>query len=229
MINFNRRNVNIISFFISSVIFIIIVFFINFPFDMKDSEKNFTDFFEVDNSNPKQLVNNEDKANDIGENSKEDVVQNEVVENNETTQNNDGNNEIQVEDIKNWTLEIKALNMIGPIKQMENDFPDENYINHYKETAIIGDNIALFAYNFGASKNYFANLKDLRPNDEIIYTVNDKTKKYKVISNKIIEKESLNINLYDNNQEVSCLKLFTNVIDLEDKLRYICAKEIIDI
>ena len=106
---------------------------------------------------------------------------------------------------------------------MEQNTPEE-YIGHFKNTSILGNNVALIAYNFGTSTNYFANLKELKVGDEIIYTVNDIVKKYKVFSNQIIEKESLNSILFENNQNDATLKLFTYVKDLDTKLRYICAK-----
>lgn len=137
--------------------------------------------------------------------------------------------DIDVASIKEWSLEIKALNLNAPIKEMQSDFPDENYIGHFNESSILGNNVALIAYNFGKIKNYFANLKDLKPDDEIIYKVNEHIKKYKVISNQIIEKESLNSIINDNNENKSTLKLFTYVKDLDNKLRYVNAKQIIDI
>ncbi len=145
------------------------------------------------------------------------------------TLNSSISEDIELTSIKEWYLEIKALNLSAPIKEMQSDIPDENYIGHFNESSILGNNVALIAYNFGKDKNYFANLKELKPDDEIIYKVNRYTKKYKVISNQIIEKESLNLLIKDNNENKSTMKLFTYVKDLDTKLRYVCAKEIIDI
>ncbi len=195
MINFNKTNVNIISVFISSIIFFIIFFILNYP-------------------------SNKLKKQDISENRKS--VSNETLNSNILE-------DIDVASVKEWSLEIKALNLSAPIKEMQFNIPDENYIGHFNESSILGNNIALIAYNFGKSKNYFANLKDLKPDDEIIYKVDENIKKYKVISNQIIEKESLNSTIKDNNENESTLKLFTYVMDLDTKIRYVCAKEIIDI
>lgn len=192
MINFNKKNVNIISVFISSIIFLIIFFILNYPSN-KLKEQNI--------SENRSSVSNETLNSDILE-------------------------DINVASIKEWSLEIKSLNLKGQIKEMDGEYPDEDYIGHFKESTILGNNIALIAYNFGKNKNIFANLKDVKPNEEIIYTVNDKIKKYKVISNQIIEKESLNFIINDNNENESILKLFTYVMDLDDKIRYLCAKEI---
>ena len=191
MINFNKFNVNILSFFISSIIFLIIISIINYP---KPSNKNNLSIMK--NSN---IDLNEVKSETIKE-----------IE------------------ITKWTIEIKSLGINANINQIEGNTPNEDYVGHFKDTDILGKNIALIAFNYGATNNYFANLKDLKAGDEVIYTVNDKIKKFKVIYNQIIEKESLKSILKDyNNRE--CLKLFTYIKDLNNKLRYVYTEEIIDI
>ena len=186
MINFNKRNINILSFLVSSIIFIFIVSILNLP-------------------------NQYSKSNTMSNN-----LFNKLEE--------QKSKEIDLNEIKKWDLEIKSLNIKGPISEMEQDTPEEEYIGHFKQTSILGNNIALIAYNFGKTTNYFANLKELKVGDEIIYTVNDTVKKYKVCSNQIIEKENLNEILAEKNQSEDTLKLFTYVKDLDTKLRYICAK-----
>lgn len=186
MINFNKRNVNILSFLVSSIIFICIVLPLNYSEKYSDSN----------------------------------IVENNLF--NKLEEQTSG--EIELNEIKKWNLEIKSLSIKGPISEMEQDEPEEAYIGHFKQTSILGNNVALIAYNFGKSTNYFANLKELKIGDEIIYTVNDTVKKYKVLSNQIIEKENLNYILDENNSGEDTLKLFTYVKDLDTKLRYICAK-----
>ena len=162
-----------------------------------------------------KINQNEYTVNNYLDNSSNDII--------ETTQN------IDEKDIKNWTLKIESLKMQANIKQMEKDIPDENSIGHFKETNILGNNIAIIAYNYGKKNNYFSNIKDLKIGEKIIYTVNEETRIYQVISNKIIEKNSLNSIIKIKNQYESYLKLFTYIKDLNSKLRYICAKQVIDI
>ena len=190
--NFNKSNINILSFFISSIIFLIIIFFINYP--------------KIINKNDLYIAENNTISNEIED---KDIKETEIVK---------------------WSIEIKSLGIKANINQIEGDTPNEDYVGHFKDTSILGENIALIAFNFGSTKNYFANLKELKVGSEIIYTVNDKIKKYKVISNKIIAKESLKniINDYNSNDN-PCLKLFTYVKDLNNNLRYVYAQEIIDI
>ena len=182
MINFKKSNVNILSFFISSIIFLIIISIINYPktSNINNSSINIT--------------------NSINE---------------------------EIKEIEKWTIEIKSLGLKANINEIDGDTPTDNYVCHFKDTSILGDNIALIAFNYGKDKNYFANLKDLKIGDEIIYTVNDKVKKYKVSFNQIIEKQNLKSIIENNN--TSSLKLFTYVKNLSNNLRYVYAQETIDI
>ncbi len=197
MINFNKININILSFIISSIIFFIIISIINFP-----------------NNN---LISNTNNQN------------NNLIKQNIIISNAVKENEITVNEIQAWSLEIDSLNLEANIAEMEEDNPESEFINHFKQTTILGNNIALFAYNYGKKYNHFANLKELKVKERVKYIVNNEEKVYEVISNKIIEKESLNNILNDNNYDVGHLKLFTYVKDINDKLRFVDCKEIIDI
>ena len=191
MINVNKFNVNILSFFISLIIFLFLISFINSP---KLSNKN--------NLN--------------------------IIENNNTTLNVAKNETVKETEIKKWSIEIKSLGINANINQIEGSIPNDDYVGHFKSTDILGKNIALIAFNFGSKNNYFANLKELKIGDEVIYTVNDKVKKFKVVYNQIIEEESLK-NVLEEHNNNTCLKLFTYVKDLNNKLRYVYTEEIIDI
>lgn len=182
MINFKKSNVNILSFFISSIIFLIIISIINYP---KTSN--------INNSSI-NITNSLDE---------------------------------EIKEIEKWTIEIKSLGLKANINEIDGDTPTDDYVGHFKDTSILGDNIALIAFNYGKDKNYFANLKDLKIGDEIIYTVNDKVKKYKVSFNQIIKKQNLKSIIENNN--TSSLKLFTYVKNLSNNLRYVYAQETIDI
>ena len=187
MINFNKKNVNILSVFISLIIFSIICFILNIKNPIKSEQSNIPE-------------NKVELANDIN-----------------------------LSEIEEWKIEINSLNIDAPITQMNNDTPDDLSVGHFKETSILGKNIGLIAYNFGKKNNYFSNLKELKVGDEIIYKVNNIVRKYKVIKNQIIGKESLKNTLSDNNDSNSYLKLYTYIIDLDTKMRLVCAKQVIDI
>ena len=149
MINFNKSNINILSFFISLVIYSVIVLIINYPKLEKNIQKQ-------DENNSFILSEEENKFNNLDE-----------VE------------------IKKWYIQIDSLQIKANIKQMEGNIPEKNYVGHFEQTDIIGNNIALIGFNFGTEKNYFANLKDLKIGEKVTYVVNNEVKNYTVTSNKI--------------------------------------------
>ena len=189
MINFNHFHISILSVFISSIIFIIIVSIINIP---KKENK------ELENTlNTSVSINN---------------AENQTLE-----------DEITVEQINKWKIEIDSLNIKANIIEIDGFTPNKEFVSHISKTSILGKNIALIAYNYGTDKNYFANLKDLIVGDKIRYIVNYRLLTYEVISNQIIEKESLEEIINDSNKNYNCLKLFTYVKNVDNKLRYVCA------
>ena len=195
MINFNHFNINILSFFISLLIFLILISAINISETKIKKEPNTL-------KNTSVSINN---------------VENQIAK-----------NEINKEEIKEWKIEIDALELKADIIEIEGTTPNKEFVGHINKTSILGQNIALIAYNFGTDKNYFANLKDLKVGDKIKYIVNDKLLTYEVILNQIIEKDELEEKIKNDNQNYNCLKLFTYVKNINNKLRYVCAKEIID-
>ena len=63
----------------------------------------------------------------------------------------------------------------------------DSYIGHFSETSKTNGNIGLAAHNRGYPVNYFANLKKLKENDEIVYQYMDFKETYIVIKNVIIK------------------------------------------
>lgn len=229
MMNFNKSNINILSFFISSIIFLIIISILNYPqiinkgkLASQTENAPIMNNNEIENTPVSDIENEELNENEIGK-----KETNEKVVSKKAISEEIDKKEINEEEIEKWTIEIKSLGIRANINQIEGVTPSEHYVGHFKDTDILGKNIALIAFNYGAINNYFANLKDLKAGEEVIYTVNSEIKKYKVISNQIIQEESLNSILKDSNNEG--LKLFTYVKDLDNYLRYVYAQEIIDI
>ena len=125
---------------------------------------------EISNINTEPILSNESE-------NKQNI--NGMVANNE--------NDISINEITNWQIEIEKLNLKTNIAEGANDEVIQNNVGHYTSSNILNGIIALKAYNSGQRNNYFANLKELQVGDEIKYIVNDKQKTYKVVSNKIIE------------------------------------------
>lgn len=62
-----------------------------------------------------------------------------------------------------------------------------DYVGHFKNTEEWDGNVGLAAHNRGYPINYFANLKELKIGDEIIYKTKYGVKRYKVILSIIIK------------------------------------------
>ena len=159
MINCNKRNVNIISFCISLIIFSIIIYFLNLIILKTSKESNV-------------LYNNKILSiNEISD------------------KNNISNEDISLENIKKWKIIIEKLNLEANIKEGEEENNIKENVGHYKESNYLKGNVSLKAYNTGENKNYFANLKELKIDDEIKYIINEKEYIYKVKENIIIDNE----------------------------------------
>ena len=62
-----------------------------------------------------------------------------------------------------------------------------DYVGHFENTEEWDGNVGLAAHNRGYPINYFANLKELKIGDEIIYKTKYGVKRYKVILSIIIK------------------------------------------
>ena len=167
-INLNKKNLNIISFLISLIIFSIILAIIYIISNQKIN-KNYS--YEL----PKKEKTESISSNNFENNSNV----NELVKNNEKN--------ISVNEITNWQIEIEKLNLKTNITEGISDEVLQNSVGHYVSSNILNGIIALKAYNTGEKNNYFANLKELQIGDEIKYIVNNNQNIYKVVSNKIID------------------------------------------
>lgn len=193
-INFNKRNLNIISFFVSLFIFIIIVFTIRLITNQKINQEYSYVMPSTEQSNETSAENRLAiaSANIIGAN----MANENIVSANEQNFNQKYSNEVAdlpVVQVTNWQIEIEKLNLGTNIAEGVSKDIIENSVGHYTDSNILNGIIGLKAYNVGESNNYFANLKELQIGDEINYTVNENQSTYKVTSNKIIKcDENLN-------------------------------------
>lgn len=173
-INFNKRNLNIISFLVSLIIFIIIVFIIRL----------------ITNQNTNQEYSYIMPSDESSANNELPIASTNIVSANEQNFDQTNSNklaDLPVAQVTNWQIEIEKLNLTTNIAEGTSSDVISNKVGHYTNSNILSGIIALKAYNIGESNNYFANLKELQVGDEIKYIVNDKQKTYKVVSNKIIE------------------------------------------
>ena len=160
MFKYSSIYINILSFFISVIIFIFTqVFFNNYDTFMHKSSLKAG--FEVENivKNTKEEVNN---TNDIMK---------EKVE----------------KDLEAWYLEIPKINLKANISEGTSKEVMEDYIGHFEETTKENGNVGLAAHNRGYKNNYFQRIKELKEGDSIFYTYNGETKEYLVTKHIIIK------------------------------------------
>ena len=163
MISYTKKNINILTFIISIIIFI----FINFLFQ------------GINFANQKQEIPKESI-------SKNEIVQNEPTQQEETKQQEQKVEE-QQEDVKEWAIEIPIISLKAEISEGTDTETLNKYVGHFEETSDLNGNIGLAAHNRGYPVNYFARIKDLKEGDEIYYKYNGVEKKYIVEIKEIIK------------------------------------------
>ncbi len=201
-INYNKRNVNIISFIISIITFIIIILI-------------------LDNLSQRQL-NQFSYVNIISE---KEIQKEEVEKDNLENKRQKINQDIKLEEIYKWNIEIEKLNINTTIQEGTTYEVLNQSVGHVEESNILNGIVALKAYNIGKGINYFANLKELIIGDEIKYEVNEEKRTYKVEENIILNKEKIKDKIQKIEKENNFLVLITYVKDMENKNRLVIAKE----
>lgn len=163
MFRYSAIYINIVSFVISIIIFLIVnLFFSNmYIFTTKGI---FKISFKVNNGYIQR------NSNYVEDTNTEKIVE-EKVENKDDE----------------WYLEIPCINLKANIKEGTTKEIMEDYIGHFEETKKDIGNIGLAAHNRGYTNNYFQNLKELKQNDEIYYKYKNEKRKYVVIKNIIIK------------------------------------------
>ena len=151
--NFSHKNILLISFIISILIFIFFnqIFFKNQNKFFENSlEKIIPDNIEIEFKTPNSTV-----------------AISEQYQNNIDTQ-------------KIWQIEIPKINLVAPIAEGTSANIMNEYVGHFAETPKNKGNIGLAAHNRGYKINYFRDLKLLQKGDLIIYTYNGEISKYSV-------------------------------------------------
>lgn len=151
--NFSHKNILLISFIISILIFIFFnqIFFKNQNKFFENSlEKIIQDNIEIELKTPNSTV-----------------AISEQYQNNIDTQ-------------KIWQIEIPKINLVAPIAEGTSTNIMNEYVGHFEETPKNKGNIGLAAHNRGYKINYFRDLKLLQKGDLIIYTYNGEISKYSV-------------------------------------------------
>lgn len=179
MISYTTRYVNIVSLLITILIYFFLIesnIFINkFDFDLIFISKIFkrnTILVELNSSN-------------INQDTKENIeIQNNIPKTN--TEEKELNVEKEEKNL-NWKIIIPKISLEAEISEGTSKEIMDKYVGHFEETSKNNGNIGLAAHNRGYNVNYFAQIKTLKENDEIIYKCYDFEKTYIVVENKIIK------------------------------------------
>lgn len=179
MISYTTRYVNIVSLLITIIIYFFLIqmdiFIKKFDFDINlisNIFKRNTILVELNSSN-------------INQDTKEDIkIQNNIPQTN--TQEKELNVE-KAEKNSNWKIIIPKISLEAEISEGTSKEIMDRYVGHFEKTSKNIGNIGLAAHNRGYNVNYFAQIKLLEENDEIIYKCNDFEKTYMVVENKIIK------------------------------------------
>ena len=159
MFKFSTTYINVVSLFISIVIFSFIqLFFSNYK---NFSQKSYLKAgFNVENQ-----------------------IQNKVS----NSLNNQTNSKESQQETEEWYIEIPIINLKANIKEGTEKETLDDYVGHFEETQKENGNIGLAAHNRGYKNNYFENIKKLKEDDSIFYNYKGKTKEYKVEKISIIK------------------------------------------
>jgi LPXTG-site transpeptidase (sortase) family protein len=163
MFRYSAIYINIVSFVISIIIFLIVNLFLSNMY-IFTTKGIFKISFKVNNGYIQR------NSNYVEDTNIEKIVE-EKVENKDDE----------------WYLEIPCINLKANIKEGTTKEIMEDYIGHFEETKKDIGNIGLAAHNRGYKNNYFQNLKELKQNDEIYYKYKNEKRKYVVIKNIIIK------------------------------------------
>lgn len=159
MFKFSTTYINVVSLFISIVIFSFIqLFFSNYK---NFSQKSYLKAgFNVENQ-----------------------IQNKVS----NSLNNQTNSPESQQETEEWYIEIPIINLKANIKEGTEKETLDDYVGHFEETQKENGNIGLAAHNRGYKNNYFENIKKLKEDDSIFYNYKGKIKEYKVEKISIIK------------------------------------------
>ena len=86
-----------------------------------------------------------------------------------------------------WRIQIPKINLDVHIMEGTTSAVLLKAVGHFTETSKWKGNVGLAAHNRGYQCNFFAEIKNLKIGDEIIYTTTNGKKIYKIQTNKIIK------------------------------------------
>lgn len=85
--------------------------------------------------------------------------------------------------VEKWQIEIPEISLVAKISEGTSKEILDEYVGHFEITPEFEGNVGLAAHNRGYPVNYFANLKNLRGGETIIYTYGESQRTYVVTQN----------------------------------------------
>lgn len=176
MISYTKRYVNIVSLIITTLIYIFLI--------KSNLIQNKIDFNThlISNIFKRSSVLVELNSNNINQDTKE----NSEIQNNYPITQTEENLETTKEE-SNWKIIIPKISLEASISEGTSKEIMDKYVGHFEETSRKSGNVGLAAHNRGYAVNYFAQIKELKEGDEIIYKYYDFEMTYTVVENKIIK------------------------------------------
>lgn len=151
MFSYTTKSINIISFIISVILFILI-----------NKVISSIDFYKyIPNKEMEEVV---EEINSIDLEKNITVLEEKIIQ--DTSQN------------MNWKIEIPTISLSAEISEGTTLDVMNKYVGHFANTSKENGNIALAAHNRGYPVNYFQNIKKLKKGDEIYYQHNKFKKTY---------------------------------------------------
>lgn len=179
MLKLNKRKT--ITYIIISIMLIIIIFILKNLISKSNlihkKQKN-SDFIQ----NTISLIPNKITPININNNTQDESI---IINTNEETTIQYKNN--------NWRIKIQKINLDAPILEGTEKEILRRGVGHFENSSKWDGNVCLAAHNRGYKYNYFQEIKKLELNDIIIYQTQEGERKYKVISNKIIQETDLSV------------------------------------
>ena len=240
MLDYTKKNINIITLCITIVVCVILFIMLDFCFLKKTQISRFErdSYQSYSIGSVEKEKNRKVNAIELGdtfletmqiadiydENTRVDELENlsEVEEDNELEESEKQN--ININTNAKWRIEIPKINLKAPIKSGTSQSVLATAVGHFPNTNKWNGNVALAGHNRGYNCNFFQHIKELEIGDKIIYYTEQGKKKYKVVLNKIIKQTDWS---YVQDTEDNRITLITCVENMYEYRRCIQAVEII--
>lgn len=225
MLNYTRKNINILALCISIVISILLFILLDILIFNNINKYNENEIQKVSSIRKhRKLVNS--KVIDL-QNGLTDILQIADIFEGVTVEQIEAEDEEKIELLNKtnkWRIEIPKINLNAPIQVGTGQDILAKSVGHFEETASWNGNVALAGHNRGYKCNFFEDLKKLKIGDRIIYHTKEGTREYKVIMNKIIKQTDWTYVQGTNDNRIT---LITCVENMREYRRCVQAVEII--